>query len=135
MDVLTSEIWATFEVLIELTPTLVLRTPRSHLSPSLCPSVQFSSVQSLSHVLLFVTPWTAACQASLSIINSQGVLKLTIIESVMPSNCLILCCPLLPPTSIFPSTRVFSNESALHIRWPSIRVSASASVLPMNIQD
>ena len=75
-----------------------------------------SSVQSLSCVRLFATPWTAACQASLSFTNSQSLFKLMSIESVMPSNNLILCCPLLLP-SIFPSIRVFSNESALHIRW------------------
>ena len=77
-----------------------------------------SSVQVLSHVWLFVTPWTAAHQASLSITNSQSLLKLMSIESVMPSNHLILCCHLLLLPSIFPSIRVFSNESALHIRWP-----------------
>ena len=77
----------------------------------------FSSVQSLSRVQLFVTSWTAAHQASLSITNSRSLLKLMFIESVIPSNHLILCCPLLLP-SIFPSIRVFSNESALHIRWP-----------------
>ena len=93
----------------------------------------FSSVQSLSHVQLFVTPWTAAHQASLSITNSRSLCKLMSIELVMPSNHLILCCPLLL-TSIFPSIRVFSSESALHIRWPNIGVSASTSVLPMNIQ-
>ena len=82
-------------------------------------TVQFSSVQSLSHVQLFATPWTAACQASLSITNSQRLLKLMSIESVMPSNHLILCHPLLLPPSIFPSIRVFSNESILHIRWPN----------------
>ena len=81
-------------------------------------SVQFSSVQSLSRVRLFETPWTAARQASLSLINSQSLLRLMSIESVMPSNHLMLCCPLLLPPSIFPSIRVFSNESALHIRWP-----------------
>ena len=75
------------------------------------------SVELLSHVRLFATPWTAACQASLSITNSQSLLKRMSIESVMPSNHLILCPPLLP-TSIFPSIRVFSNESFLHIRWP-----------------
>ena len=79
---------------------------------------QFSSVQSLSHVWLFVTPWTAAGQASLSITNSRSLPKLTSIESVMPSDHLILCRPLLLLPSIFPSIRVFSNESALHIRWP-----------------
>ena len=78
----------------------------------------FSSVQSLSHVRLFVTPWIAACQASLSITSSRSLLKLMSIESVMPSNHLILCRPLLLLPSIFPSIRVFSNESVLHIRWP-----------------
>ena len=77
-----------------------------------------SSVQSLSCVQLFAAPWTAAHQASLSIINSQSLLKLMSIESVMPSNHLILCHPLLLPPSIFPSIRVFSNESVLCIRWP-----------------
>ena len=97
--------------------------------------IKFSSVQSLSHVRLFVTPWTAARQASLSITNSQSPPKLMSIESVMPSNHLILCRPLLLLPSIFPSIRVFSNESALHIRCQSIRVSASTSVLPVNTQD
>ena len=95
---------------------------------------QFSSVQSLSRVRLFATSWTAACQASLSIINSQSLLKLMSIESVMPSNYLILCCLLLLRTSIFPSIRVFSNESVLQIRWPKYW-SLSFSILPMNIQD
>ena len=76
------------------------------------------SVQSLSHVQLFATPWTAACQASLSITNSQSLCKLMFIKSVMPSNHLILCRPLLLPPLIFPSIRVFSNESVLHIKWP-----------------
>ena len=78
----------------------------------------FSSIQLLSRVQLFVTPWTAARQACLSITNSQSLLKLMSIESVMPSNHLILCCPLLLLPSIFPSIRVFSNESALRMRWP-----------------
>ena len=77
-----------------------------------------SSVQSLSHVQLFVTPWTAACQASLSITNAWSLLKLMSSKLVMPSNHLILCPPLLLLSSIFPSIRVFSNESVLHIRWP-----------------
>ncbi|CAI9175415.1 unnamed protein product [Rangifer tarandus platyrhynchus] len=74
-------------------------------------------VQLLGCVRLFATPWTAACQASLSIANSQSLLKLMSIESVMPSSHLILCGPLLLLPSIFPSLRVFSNESILHIRW------------------
>ena len=74
--------------------------------------------QSLSHVQLFAIPWTAAYQASLSITNSQSLLKLMYTKLVMPSNHLILCCSLLLSPSIFPSIRVFSNESALRIRWP-----------------
>ena len=96
---------------------------------------QFSSVQMLSHVRLFATPWTAAHQASLSIINSRSSLRLMSIESVMPSNHLILSRPLLLPPSIFPSIRVFPNESVLRISGQSIGVSASTSVLPMNTQD
>ena len=93
------------------------------------------SVQSLSHVRLFATPWTAACQASLSITNSQSLLKLISIKLLMPSNHLILCCPLLLPPSIFPSIGVFSNESVLYIGSQSVRVSASSSVLPTNTED
>ena len=89
-----------------------------------------SSVQSLSHVQLFVTPWTSALQASLSITNSRSLLKLMSIESVMPSNHLILCLPLLPP-SIFPSIRVFSNESVLCIKWPKYW-SFSLNISPSN---
>ena len=96
---------------------------------------QFSSVQSLSCVQLFVTLWTAACQTSLSITNSQSLLKLMSIELVMPSNYLILCHPLLFVPSIFPSISVFSKESVLRIRWPKYSCFLSASVLPMNIQD
>ena len=93
-----------------------------------CPSAQFSrSVMSNS----LQPPWTAAHQASLSIINSQSVLNLMSIESVMPSNHLILCHPLLLPPSIFPSSRVFSNESILHIRWPK-NWSFSFSISPSN---
>ena len=80
--------------------------------------LQFISVQSLSRVWLFVAPWTAACQASLSIINSQSLLKLMSIVSVMPSNHLILCRPILLLPSLFPSISVFSSESVLPIRWP-----------------
>ena len=82
-----------------------------------------SSVQSLSCVWFFVTPWTAVRQASLSITSSQSFFKLMSIESVRPSNHLILCRPLLLPPSIFPSIRVFSNESVLCIRWPKCQVS------------
>ena len=91
----------------------------------------FSSVQSLFHVQLFATPWTAARQASLSITNSQSLPKLMSIESVMPSNHLILCHPLLLPPSIVPSIRVFSNESVLHIRWPKYW-SFSFNISPSN---
>ena len=89
------------------------------------------SVESLSHVQLFANPWTAACQASLSITNSRTLLKLKSIESVMPSNHLIFCGPLLLLTSIFASIRVFSNESALRIRWPKYW-SFSFSISPSN---
>ena len=82
------------------------------------PKYSISLVQSLRHVQLFVTPWTAARQTSLSITNSQSLLKLMSIKSVMPSNLLILCHPLLFLLSIFPSIRVFSKESVLQIRWP-----------------
>ena len=94
--------------------------------------LQFSSVQSLSRVWLFATPWIVACQASLSITNSRSSLRLTSIESVMPSSHLILCRPLLLLPPIPPSIRVFSTESPLCMRWPC---EALASVLPMNIQD
>ena len=95
--------------------------------------ISLQSVQLVSHVWLFATLWTAAHQASLSITSSWSLLKLISIESLMPSNCLILCCPLLLLPSVFPSSRVFSREWVLHIRWP--KIGASASVLPMNIQD
>ena len=92
--------------------------------------LQWPSVQSLSRVWLFVTPWTVAHQASLSITNSWSLLKLIFIKSMMPSNHLILCCPLLLP-SVFPSIRVFSSESVLHIRWPKYW-SFSFSISPSN---
>jgi len=92
-------------------------------------SVQFSSVQSLSCVRLFATPWIAACQASLSITNSRSSLRLTSIESVMPSSHLILCRPLLLLLPISPSIRVFSNESTLRMRWPKYW-SFSFSIIP-----
>ena len=90
-----------------------------------------SSVQSLSHVRLLATSWTTACQASLSITNFRSLPKLMSIDLVMPSNHLILCCPLLLLPSIFPNIRVFSNESALHIRWPNYW-SFSFSISPSN---
>ena len=94
-----------------------------------------TSLQSLSHVQIFVTPWTAVRQASLSITNSWSLLRLMSIESVMPSNHLILCCPLFLPSSIFPSIRVFQRSQFFTSGSQSTGVSASASVLPMNIQD
>ena len=93
--------------------------------------LQFSSVQSLSCVWLFVTPWTTAHQASLSITSSRSLLKHISIELVMPSNHLILCCPLLLLPSIFPSIRLFSKESVLHIRWPKYW-SFSFNISPSN---
>ena len=115
-------------------------TQLSELSTSLLFMYRYlciGSVQSLSHVQLFATPWTAAHQASLSITNSRSSSKPMSIESVMPSNHLILCRPFLLLCSIFSSIRIFSNESALSTRWPKswIGVPASASVLPMNTQD
>ena len=92
---------------------------------------QFSSVQSLSSVWLFATPWTAAGQASLSITSFRSLLKLMSVESVMPSNHLILCCPLRLLPSILPSIRVFSNDSVLHIRWPKY-LSSSISISSSN---
>ena len=92
---------------------------------------KITSVQPLSHVQLFATPWTAVCQASVSITNSQGLLKRMSFELVMPSKHLILCCPLLLLPSIFPSIKVFSNESVLHIRWPKYW-SFSFSISPSN---
>ena len=93
--------------------------------------LQFSSIQSLSHVQLFVTPWNAAHQASLSITNSRSLLKLMSMELVMPSNHLILCRSLLLLPLIFPSIRVFSNESVLFLRWPKYW-SFSFSISPSN---
>ena len=95
------------------------------------PYGSFSSVQSLSHVWFFATPWTAACQASLFITNSQRLLKLKSIKSVMPSNHPILCHPFLFLPSVFPSIRVFSSESVLHIRWAK-HWSVSFSISPSN---
>ena len=115
-----------------LPPTpLTSRLPRNIEQISMCYTVGPCSVQLLSRVHLFVTPWTVACQASLSITNSWSLLKLMPIESVIPSNHLILCHPLLLLPSIFPSIRVFSNESVLHIRWPK-SWSFSFNVIPSN---
>ena len=94
-------------------------------------TIQFSSVQSFSHVHLFATPWTASSQASLSITNSQSLLKLVSSKLVMPSNHLILCCPLFLLPSIFPSIRIFSNELVLYIRWPKYW-SFSFNISPSN---
>ena len=98
-------------------------------------SAQFSSVQSLSHIRLFASPWIAAHQASLSITNSQSSLRLMSIESVMPSSHLILCHPLFLLSPVPPSIRIFSNESTLRMRWPKYWSFSLASVLPMNTQD
>ena len=116
------QFWNT-KVRVELEVRMVLSSDPSNYCH------QFSSVASC--VQLFATAWTAAHQASLSITNSWSLPKLMSIESLMLSNHLILCCPLFLPPPIVPSIRVFSNESALHIRW----FSASTSVLPMNTQD
>ena len=108
--------------------------PRISVSSRAPPLLWVSSVQqSLSHVRLFVTPQTAARQAPLSITNSRHLIKLMSIELVMPSNLLIFCRPLFLPPLIFPSIRIFSNESAL--KGQSIQTSPSTSVLPMNTQD
>ena len=111
--------------------TLTVSWNLSHHQGCRLPKSQFSSVQSLSHVRLFATSWTAARQTSLSITNSHSLPKLMSIESVMPSNHLILCHPLLLLPSIFPSIRVFSNESPLHIRWPTYW-SFSFNISPSN---
>ena len=110
---------------------LVLPNMLPHIRESLPNVFQFSSVQLLSRVQLFATPWTAAPHVSLSITNSWSLLKLRSIESVMPSNHFILCCPLLLPSSIFPNIRVFSNESVLHMRWPKYW-SFSFNISPSN---
>ena len=103
-----------------------------NLEPSLIQSRSISSVQLLSWVQLFVIPWTTVCQASLSITNSWSLLKLMSIESVMPSNHLILCCPLLLPPSIFLSIRVFPMSQFFSSGGQRIGASASTSVRPMN---
>ena len=103
--------------------------PRDLPNPEPTSHLLLFAVQLLSHVWFFGTAWTAVCQASLSFTNSQSLLKLMSMESMMPSNHLILCHTLLLLPSIFPSIRVFSNESALHIRWPKYR-SFSFSISP-----
>ena len=121
-----------------LSSTGLYTFPKKTVSESMsdvCPflPLPFSSVQLLGRVRLFATPWAAALQASLSITNSQSLLKLMSIELVMPSNHLILCHPLLLPPLIFPSIRVFSNESGLRIRWPKYwSLSLSFSINPSN---
>ena len=117
-----------FSISIIINLTLIVKSPVPKYS-YIGVSVQFSSVQSLSHVWLFVTPWIAACQASLSITNSQSSPKLMSIQSMMPSCHLILCHPLLLLPPIPPSIRVFSNESALCMRWPKYW-SFSFSIIP-----
>ena len=110
----------------------LLRHTSTHFHPYIPTSVQFSSVQfSCLVVSDSATPWTAACRASLSITNSRSLPKLMSIESVMPSSHLILCHPLLLPSSIFPSIRVFSNESVLCVRWPKYW-SFSFNISPSN---
>ena len=108
-----------------LEETFLKSTPVDRRGNTIC------SVQSLSHVRLFATPWTAACQASLSITNSRSLLRLMSIKSVMPSSHLILCHPLILLPSVFPSIRVFSNKFVLCIRWPEYR-SFSLSISPSN---
>ena len=114
---------------------LLLKPKKKQIDLLWMKAYQFSSVQLLSHVWLFVTPWTIACQASLSITNSWNSPKLMSIELVMPSNHLILCCPLLLLPLILPSIRVFPMSQLFTSGDQSIGVSASTSVLPMNTQD
>ena len=122
--------------ILDFFPLRVMETHSRTLSRALAwLSLYFVVIQLLSRVWLFASPWTAACQASLSITNSQSLPKLMSMESVMSSNHLILCCPLPFLPSIFPRIRVFSIKLVLHISSQSIGTSASASVLPMNIQD
>ena len=118
-------------IVVECKLAFFWRFPASKSSGRVQFKCLISSVQSLSCVWLFVTPWTVACQASLSLTNSQSLLKLMSIESVMPSNHLILCCLLLLQPSFLPSIRAFSNESVLCIRWPKYW-SFSVSISPSN---
>ena len=112
-------------------PCLIRWQKHIHMKIKINTLCSISSVELLSHVQLFVTPWTAACQASLSITNSWSMVKFMSIQSVMPSNYLILCHPLLLRPSIFPSITVFSNESVLSIRWPKYW-GFSFSISPFN---
>ena len=129
--------WTQWQTLISLTPKSLQTVTATIKLKDICSlerKLWQASVQLLSCVWLFATPWTAAHKASLFIINSQSLLKLMSIKLVLSSNHLILYHPLLLP-SIFPSIRVFSKESVPLIRWPNFGVSVSASDLPMNIQD
>ena len=119
------------QVTVSHTPTMKREAQCIGRKLALISQSKMSSVQLLSHVQLFTTPWTTACQASLSITNSRSLLKLLSIESVMPPNHLILCHPFLFLPSIFPSIRVFSNESTLHMRWPKYW-SFSFNISPSN---
>ena len=126
-------IWFTYSLLSNIYFPLAFFSPKKHRLFTLLRYNWYiiSSVQSLSRVRLFATPWIAACQASLSITNSRILLKLMSIESVMPSSHLILCCPLLLLSLIPPSIRVFSSESTLCMRWPKYW-SFSFSISPSN---
>ena len=128
--VLCSKQSITYKIFKVYLPSIWNNTLNSH-SLNMQKLTQFSSVQSLNRVWLFVTPLTAACQASLSITNSWSLHKLMSVELVMPSNHLVPYYPLLLPHSIFPNIRVFSNESVLHIRWPKYW-SFSFSISPSN---
>ena len=123
------EITGNSTILPKDTNNSILKISRSRQTKSV--NVNVVVVQSLCHVRLFVTPWTVACQASLSFTISQSLLKFMLIELVMPSNHLILCGPLPLLPSIFPSIRLFSNELALHLRWPKYW-SFSFSISPSN---
>ena len=120
---------------VQMQNVFIQRVYKKHISYAngerIIPSILRSSVQLLKHVWLFATPWTAGCQASLSITKLWGLLKLMSIKSVTPSKHLILCRPLFLLSSIFPSIRVFSSESVLHIRWPKYW-SFSFSISPSN---
>ena len=140
-NILTHYLFCKQHITVGLKRTAISTLPSGpdHVPCAMClysTEVQFSSIQLLSCIQFFATPWNAAHQASLSITTPWTCSNSWSIESVIPSSHLILCHPLLLLLTIFPSIRVFSNESVLHIRWPKYwSFSASASVLPMNIQD